>query len=459
MKPAAFSSDTESVCPVCLKRVPARCEGKEGAVFLVKSCPEHGPFKTLIWQGPPDFQDWRRPKIPFRPSTPAQPVEHGCPFDCGLCPDHRQRTCTVLIEVTGRCNLGCPVCYAGAGAGADADPSAEAVVEWLHGARKAAGDCNLQFSGGEPTVRDDLEQLVRAACKLGFSFVQVNTNGLRLAKETGYADRLSKAGVSSVFLQFDGTTDEIYRRIRGQALLAAKVRAVKACTEAGIGVVLVPTLVPGINTDNVGRILDFGIDHAPGVRGVHFQPVSYFGRHPEPPVDGYRLTLPELMRTIESQTGGRFQTAHFAPPSCEHARCSFHGNYVVMPDGGMIPLSRDAGHACCGAPEPAEQGAQRSISFVARQWQAPRMDKNPGACGAGCGCRSFRTGGVSFDDFLSAARHRTFSVSAMAFQDAWTLNLDRLRDCCIHVYSPERGLVPFCAFNLTAADGRGLYRS
>lgn len=451
---ALTASDTESVCPVCLDRVPAAYVHEGGAVYLSKRCPAHGAFSTLIWQGPPWFAQWRRPKTPHRPRSADKPIRRGCPYDCGLCTAHRQRTCTVLVEVTPRCDLGCPVCYAGAGDGRE--PDTDTAAGWIEGAAALAKGANLQLSGGEPTLREDLDVLIAAARGAGFAFVQINTNGRRFARDPSYARQMADAGAAGIFLQFDGTDDGIYRRIRGRALVAEKSAAIDACIDAGLGVVLVSTLVPGVNTADVGAMVDFALRRSPGVRGIHFQPVSYFGRHPSPPAGGYRLTLPEVMRLVSGQTDGRLPLAAWSPPGCENARCSFHGNFVLMPGHRLVPLSTEGGGRCCGPPESAEAGALRAIAATARRWAAPpNHAAGPSVADAGPG---WTDDAVPLDDFLSAARQGAFSVSAMAFQDAWTLDLERLRDCCIHVYDPERGLVPFCAYNLTAAGGRHLYR-
>ncbi|MFZ7125638.1 MAG: radical SAM (seleno)protein TrsS [Desulfobacterales bacterium] len=438
---------TESLCPVCLDRIPAirAIDGEE--VFLEKTCPRHGRFRTLIWKGPPLFETWRRPKIPVYPSLPFRTKEKGCPFDCGLCPDHRQRSCTVILEVTRRCDLGCPVCYADAKTSGD-DPSLATIAGWYRSVRMGSGNGNIQISGGEPTLRDDLAEILALGREHGFSFLQINTNGIRIARDRAYLSALKQAGLSSVFLQFDGTEDAIYRRMRGRNLLDDKLSAVEACGDLGIGVVLVPTLVPGWNTENVGRILELALTLLPVVRAVHFQPVSRFGRFPRN-LTG-RLTLPELMRSIEIQTEGLFRAGHFRPPGCENALCSFHAQYLVTVEGNPVPLHPEAPLKEAPDPIPAEVGAERAIQFVAREWAGRKPEKSPSpSC---CGDRALK-----LDDFLVSARTRVFSVSAMAFQDAWSLDIDRVRDCCIHVVSGKGDLVPFCLHNLTSASGRLLY--
>jgi 7,8-dihydro-6-hydroxymethylpterin dimethyltransferase len=207
-------SRTESLCPVCLRRLPARRIREGETVYLEKTCPDHGLFRTRIWKGSQAFKDWRLPKTPVPPPVVYRDIDQDCPFDCGLCPDHHQRSCTILLEVTRRCDQGCPVWYAGARPEGQ-DPSPEDINRWYRRAWEAGGDCNIQLSGGEPTLRDDLPDIVALGPKRGFHFIQLNTNGLRLARDRGYLKALKKAGLASIFLQFDGIYDEVYRRLRG----------------------------------------------------------------------------------------------------------------------------------------------------------------------------------------------------------------------------------------------------
>lgn len=442
-------SITESVCPECLTRIPAERVQRGEDVVLRKTCPRHGTFETIIWRGSPAFTGWVRPKTPAYPQNPFTAVEAGCPYDCGLCPDHRQQTCTALLEVTQRCNLGCPVCFASSGSDAPPDPGHDVIKGWYRRLLEAGGPYNVQLSGGEPTLRDDLPEIVRMGRALGFDFIQVNTNGLRLAADPDYVAALADAGLASVFLQFDGTEDGIYRAIRGRDLFSRKLAAVEACARHNIGVILVPTVVPGVNLHNLGAIIDFALAHLPAVRGVHFQPVSYFGRYPQPPADADRVTIPEVIRALEHQTGGRLRAGHFQPPGCENALCSFHANYVLMSDGTLQTWGGESeSRSCCCQPESAAEGAEKARAFVAQKWVAPQQ-AIPLQVGPSLG---------GWDAFLERARTHAFSVSGMAFQDAWTLDLERLRDCCIHTVGPDGRIIPFCAYNLTNREGQALYR-
>ncbi len=444
---------TESLCPHCLARIPAVREANGDDVYLVKKCSEHGEFRTIIWRGGPQFQGWKRQPNVMRTSESQTLAERGCPFDCGICPTHRKNACTAVLEVTCRCNLRCPVCFADAGSEAASDPPLEEIAEWYRRVLRAYGsDIIIQLSGGEPTVRDDLPAIIEMGRSLGFPFIQVNTNGLRLALEEDYASALRQAGAASVFLQFDGTEDEIYRKLRGRAFYGEKRRAIERCVENGIGVVLVPTIVPGVNHHNIGAMIRLALELSPGVRGVHFQPVGYFGRCPDAPDNSRRLTLPDIMLAIEEQTDGLMRVGDFTPPGWENTLCSFHGTFIPKPDGGLQALTGHGG-GCCGD---AESGDAHAVSFTARQWSAP-----PAAKVSECRCcESFANapGVDSLDGFLERVRTNMLSVSCMAFQDAWNLDLERTKDCCIHVVAPDGRMIPFCLYNLTSAKGERLYR-
>ncbi|MBP2637632.1 MAG: pqqE 1 [Firmicutes bacterium] len=449
-------SITESVCPECLQRIPAKRIAKGHNVYLEKHCPQHGEYRVRIWEGEPNYTGWKNPQRPHAPVAYATEEKQGCPYDCGLCPRHKQQTCCVLLEVTNQCNLHCPVCFAAASPADKDEPGLDRIAKWYTMLLKSGGPFNIQLSGGEPSLRDDLPDIIALGKKMGFVFFQINTNGLRLAADEEYVSRLKAAGLNCVFLQFDGMDDKVYRKLRGRDLLAVKQRVIEVCAAYELGVVLVPTLVPGVNDDQIGQILEFAISKMPAVRGVHFQPISYFGRYPVQPQDSDRITLPRVIREIEKQTSGLVKAAYFRPPGGEHAHCSFHGNFVLMPNGELKPLVEDSTNSgCCQGSEPAN-GSKRARQFVARQWSAPLktsvIHKQAAVSPQHVGNTD------SLDDFLERVNTYTLAISGMAFQDAWTLDVQRLQQCFIHVVSPDNMLVPFCAYNLTNSRGEALYR-
>ena len=436
---------TQSVCPVCLKRIEARKVAYGGDVYLEKECGDHGAFQTLIWDGPPAYTEWARACAPARPDVCAASADRGCPFDCGLCPEHKQRSCCTLIEVTQRCDLRCPFCFASSGEDPKDDPSLETVRGWLQMLLGSGGPFNLPISGGEPTVRDDLCDIIEMAGRMGFLFTQLNTNGLRIAREDGYAKKLRQAGLNCVYLQFDAVRDGPYEVLRGRPLWREKQRAVAHCAEAGLGVVLVPTLVPGVNDTEVGGILRYAFDRLPAVRGVHFQPVSYFGRYPDATGAPRHMTLPALLRAIERQTHGELKAEYFHPSGAQNAYCGFNASFLLLEDGEIRPLGAGGGCDCTA------DAARKVADYVARRWSPPQAGE-----GGKCCCTDADTSAL--DAFLQRVQTHSLAVSCMMFQDAWNLETDRLKQCRLHVAAPDGRLVPFCAYNLTGADGRTLYR-
>ena len=412
---------TRSVCPVCLKNIPAVLRyAADGGVTMEKACPDHGAFAVPVWSGALDFDAWLLGEKPM-----AAGEGERCPGDCGLCAEHASGSCCVLLEVTRRCDLRCRFCFADGGAQTP-DPPAEELEAAMREIVKQCGSVLLQLSGGEPTMRDDLPRLVKSAKDAGCGTVQLNTNGLRLAREPDYAAQLKAAGLDIVFLQFDGLRDEIYETLRGRPLLAEKTAAIAACAKARLGVTLVPTVVPGVNDADLGAIVRFAVGNAPAVRGVHFQPVSYFGRHPGAP-EG-RCTLDRLLADLSEQAG--IPADAFLPSRCDHPLCGFHAGFLIEPDGGLRPLARFR-HAS------RDRGtANDNRAYVARHWSMPPDEPAP-------------AGETDFDAFLYRLRHGRLTLSAMAFQDAMNLNVERLRQCTLHVWR-DGAIVPFCANYLTA---------
>ncbi len=321
------------------------------------------------------------------------------------------------------------------------------IAERLSDLFAAEGAVNIQLSGGEPTTRDDLPQIVEAACAAGFTFVQLNTNGIRLSAEEGYAEALRHAGLASVFLQFDGVTDHTHQALRGRPLAAQKIRAIDRCAQAGLAVVLVPTVVAGINDDEIGALVRLAASWPGVVRGLHFQPVSYFGRYPRNGRSSWsdrpRLTLPQMLRALEKQTGGEVRAADFAASCCEHPRCSFRARYWAR-DEGRLELVRSA--PCCCTPAP-DEAARRAVAATSRQWS-----RRPGELGDA----DETDGRDGLSRFLDDA-DRILAISGMLFQDAWSVDMERIGRCCVQVVTEGRGLVPFCLWNLTSESGLRLY--
>ncbi len=172
----------------------------------------------------------------------------------------------------------------------------------------------LQFSGGEPTIRKDLIELIKKAKELGFRHVEINTNGLKLAQDPEFAKQIRAAGVSTIYLQFDGLTSDVFKFIRGVDLLDIKMKAIENCRKAGItSVVLVVTLVKGVNDHQLGDIVNFALKNFDVIRCINVQPVSLCGRLPQKERENMRITIPDFMHNIETQTNGMIKTTDFFP--------------------------------------------------------------------------------------------------------------------------------------------------
>jgi 7,8-dihydro-6-hydroxymethylpterin dimethyltransferase len=425
---------TRSVCPVCLKPVTAALTEKDGVTYLEKCCPEHGTFSVPVWHGRLDMDTWRA-------GAPELAVGEGlhCPENCGICKEHESGTCCALLEVTERCNLHCRFCFAGGGE-SENEPALDELMLAVACIMEMGRKPTLQLSGGEPTLRDDLPELVAYAKSIGCPYVQLNTNGLRLAEDEAYVQALAEAGLSFVFLQFDGVTDNVYETLRGERLLEKKLAAIQNCDRHGLGVTLVPTVVRGVNDRQLGDIVRLATSLSPTVRGVHFQPVSYFGRYPDAPEERY--TLDELICDLCGQLD--VGTDCLVPSHCDHPMCGFHGSFVVMPDGKLLPLSSSS------VSRTDKTTAEQNRDYVARHWirkqGTGQQEKSSGA--------TLADGDeISLDVLLDRLRTNSFTLTAMAFQDAMNLDIERLRRCSLHVWHDYR-LIPFCVRYLTPMKAR-----
>lgn len=430
-------SHTKSVCPVCFKVIDAdKKTGNDGLIYMEKTCPDHGRFSSLIWEGDlRSYLNWQIENSVNESPVNGKAADQGCPNDCGLCTEHQRKGCCMLLELTNRCNLRCPVCFASAGSREPEDLSMEEIGNQFDFLMSHGGPFNIQLSGGEPTVRDDLPEIISLGLSKGFTFFQLNTNGIRLGQESGYARILKDAGLNTVFLQFDGVSDDVYETLRGKPLLDIKKKAIDNCAEAGLGVVLVPVTAPGVNDSQVGDILRFAVDRMPAVRGVHFQPISYFGRcgeeRPAKPI-----TIPKILALIEEQTQGIMKVSDFAGGGAENPYCSFHASYRKLEDGTLKLMPKKSGGCCCCT------SSDDSREAVSSQWQGEKSGGEDG-----------------FDEFLNELHNTSFAVSGMIFQDAYNFDLERVKRCYICEVDKKFGMVPFCAYNLTNTAGEYLYRN
>ncbi|RPJ53334.1 MAG: radical SAM protein, partial [Methanobacteriota archaeon] len=306
---------TKTLCPICLSVLEAEVVEVGGEVWLMRTCPDHGDFRNLYWS---DAELYRRfDEYEAKGSGISEPQRiapiSGCPSYCGLCNNHLSSTLLANIDVTNRCNLSCHFCFANAKAcGYIYEPSFDQIADMLKllRAERPVPAPAVQFSGGEPTMRDDIEDIIRMAKQLGFSQVQIASNGIKLASDPGYIRQLKEAGLSTVYLHFDGVTKATDPYVKKH------MQAVERCGKERLGVVLVPTVIRGKNDHEIGAIIKYAADHIGVVRGVNFQPVAFTGAAREDDVTKERITIPDLLDRIEHQTDGIIRKDDFYPVPC-----------------------------------------------------------------------------------------------------------------------------------------------
>ena len=463
---------TQSICPICHKAIEAFYVEEDNRIFFVKECSVHGSFRSLAAENAEDFLEWIKFPVvnipPEKPLTEGDPEDKSCPLHCGTCTNHLQTACCVLIDITDRCNQHCPYCFAKSEL--DADRSGEPMLEELDAKFELLLELgeerpfNIQLSGGEPTVRDDLPQIIKMARDKGFEYVQINTNGRRLATEEGYARILKEAGASVIFMQFDGTRDEIYEQLRGESLLEIKKQAIRNCGRAGLAVTLVPTVVAGVNDDNLGEMIDFLVENVSVVKGIHFQPVSFFGRHPERQKAGDlqsadfpgRITMFGMLRALQQQSP-EFKYEHYCPISTGHTLCCFYSTYIREPDGSirctMTETRKQQGVSCCDPNSVNKLDiVKKDRDFVLNKWdvfvpdERETGDVSPASSNRWAKYKSSKEI-INLIDFLDYYRQNSFTVTGMGFMDEMNLDAERVKRCRVQVLSEDNRLIPFCAYN------------
>jgi uncharacterized radical SAM superfamily Fe-S cluster-containing enzyme len=412
---------TESVCPVCLKVVKAQiiAQGKE--IYMEKACPEHGPVKAYLWPDREHYNWMRNFSVPTKRPEVFKPSQQGCPNDCGLCSGHRRHPTLVEIEVTERCNLRCPVCFMAAEevqAAAQLGPSLpEFERKYKEILQKTSPQTSIQLTGGEPTVRQDLPEIVRLGRKIGFEAIEVNTNGLVIGKDPAFIVKLAAAGISGIYLQFDGLTGDVYRQIRGENLLAPKLQAIENCRQAGVQVVLAMTVIDGINDRQIGDVLSFALQNRDVVAGIAYQPAFGSGRFDVAMTK--RLTMGDVIFLLAEQSNGLIRPYDLWPLGCSHSLCS-SSTYLVEQEGEFRPITQlitPQEYRDNFSPDSPQGSVLADIAF------RKNPDLSPG-----------------------------LTIVIMNYMDAVNLDLKKMRECSMLVVGKDDGLIPFCKYQLSSMD-------
>ena len=486
-----FPDSTRSLCPECLKVIDAELYEQDGKVLMRKTCDDHGAFNELISSDAEFLKKLRRTHYerPAGIDNPTTPSTASCPRDCGLCEEHLSTATMVNVDLTNRCNLRCPICFANANAsGTVCEVSLEQLDKMLNAAlavRPYSGSC-LQYAGGEPTVHPDFVEACRMAHDKGFVQIQVATNGLKFAADKGYTHAAADAGLGVAYLQFDGIDDRIYEQTRGRALFETKVRAIENLKDAGIRVVLVPTIARGVNDHEVGAITQFALDHIETITAISWQPVAITGRIDESRRMEMRYTTADLARDLEEQCGWLQMHRDWYPYSIvspisrlmeavsgrPHMRISCHphcgcATYIVVDaktrQAAPLPAIVDIEPAFADLNRAAERVEKHSwlrtasvIQVLNRFKKYFHEDRAP----EGWDFDGFISFVKEFTDFtelhserieysrdLSRRRFHTLFMAAMHFQDQYNFEIDRVRHCVVHYAAPDGRLYPFCTWN------------
>ncbi len=450
-RPWLYLDLTVALCARCLRRVEAKVIEEDGRIHLLKRCPEHGLQRVLVSTDP---AYWRLCRAFLKPGQVPErfqtPVRWGCPLDCGLCADHEQHSCLTLVEITDRCNLRCPVCYAGSGPERTEERTLEEVEGMLDAVVRAEGRPDVvQLSGGEPTLHPRFFEILDAARRRPIQHLMVNTNGLRIAREPDFARRLRDYMPGfEVYLQFDSLMPGPQRALRGADLVETRLRALDALDAAEVSTTLVVTLKKGLNDGEIGDILRFAVTR-PCVRGVTFQPVQHAGR-----ADGYdpatdRLTLSEVRSEILRQWPV-LAPADLLPVPCHPDNLAMA--YALRNGGALVPLTGMIPREVLLQSEGSTIAFERLPSIRRALFDLFSTSHSPASSARSlakllcCLPTAAVPAGIGYRDL--------FRVLIVRFMDAEDLDMRSVKKSCITIATPDGRLVPFDTYNLFYRPGR-----
>ena len=444
---------TISLCPVCLKRADAKIVFQDDNVYMLKRCAEHGFSKVLIATDVEyykNIRNYNKPsEMPLKFNTKTQ---YGCPYDCGLCTDHEQHSCLTVIEITDRCNLTCPTCYAMSSPHYGRHRTVEEVERMLDivVANEGVPDV-VQISGGEPTVDPDFFEILDIAKKKPVRHLMLNTNGIRIAKDFAFAKRLaSYAPDFEIYLQFDSFKPHVLEQLRGKDLTDVRLKALEHLNQLNLATTLVVTLQEGLNDDEIGKIIDFALQQ-PCVRGVTFQPVQVAGRteHFDPATD--RITITDVRKKILEQTPV-FQPNDLIPVPCNPDALVM--GYALKLAGKVFPMTRyvDPAHLLNNGRntivyEQDEALHAQMMKIFSTGISVDRVEKNFKELL--CCLPQIYAPGLGYDNL--------FRIIIMRFIDAWDFDVRAIKKSCVHIVHKDGRIIPFETMNLFYRDDREAY--
>lgn len=436
---------TKGICDICLQQIDAKIIIQNNQVFLLKNCPVHGMQKHLLEEN----ADYHLKKVLFdKPATihtNETKASKGCPYDCGLCENHEQHTCIGLIEITSKCNLHCPICYANcSGDGVDLPlETIEKMVDFYIDSEGGKAEI-LQISGGEPTLHNDILKVIAMCKQKNIGHIMLNTNGIRIAEDIEFVKELASFIEGfEIYLQFDSFQEGSYENLRGISLLEYKKKAIANLNQYNIPTTLVCTVKQGVNDNEVSDIINYGLTTS-CVRGVNFQPVARFGNYEDGSADSY--TVSSIIRLISETSNGILKAEDFVPLPCNVERVAI--TYLYKYKNSFVPITRD-------------KNIDKYVPFISNtflftiedslsQGEAPRFGF--------CKCLDFledfnRIVPKSFflwgkEERVKYLNENTFRISISSFVDKYNFELKGMQKECVHIITPDCKRIPFSAFNM-----------
>ncbi len=463
---------TKSICPICLKVIDAEIFiDNDEKVKIRKECKEHGYCDETYTFSSPEQYRWAE-KFTHEGeglNNPKTSVEGECPYDCGICPNHKSQTVLAIIDLTNRCNLRCPICFANASAsGYVYNLSFEQVRGIIRNLRsnRPVPPPAIQFSGGEPTLRDDLPDIIRTAIEEGFVHIEVNTNGVRIANDIDFFKKLDDAGLDTIYLQFDGLDDDIYKKTRGLPLLNTKLKVIENARKIGFeSIVLVVTLVKGVNDGQLGKIVNFAIENHDVVRCINVQPVSITGRINPEERKAMRINTTDFIELIEKQTNKLIEAKDFFPVpsvvpislavgSLKNRRyvefttspwCGVATLIFKLGEGKWVPVTKLANiEKFFKSMMKVHQEISKGHRIRARLYALTSLRHVKASLVKGLLWPIISEGSyVALGNFM----RRVVMIGCMHFMDPYNFDLDRLQRCVIHYGLPDGTIRPFCSMN------------
>ncbi len=412
--------------------------------------------KTLISDDAAYWQSqklWLKPGD--RPLAAQTRTEAGCPFDCGLCPDHEQHSCLAIVEINSACNLACPVCFANAEDLHGAHLPLATVEAMLDTLVASEGEPDLvQISGGEPTIHPQFFEILDAVKARPIRHVMINTNGVRIAQDRDFVERLaSYAPRLEVYLQFDSLNDETLMDLRGARLARVRQQALEALERVDLSTTLVAVVKRGVNDHEIADIVNHALQWS-CVRGVTFQPVQDAGRNEGFDGKANRMVLSQIRAEVAK--AGVFGLEDMIPLPCNPDQiCIGYGLRAgpsVTPITSLLPreLIVNGPNTISYEAYPELRKAVTDLLSLATA-QANTEEKLAGLlC---CLPQAIVPDNLSYTD--------SFRVVILQFLDRYNFDLATVKRSCVHFVTPERQIIPFDTYNTfyrAGAEGAAVLR-